>query len=496
MIYRFCKKSTIIFFAALVALFSVGSAHAQDVSDYTITKVVAPTGDWKELVGDGADVYQLLYTYTEGEDSAVEVELEMGTEGSVIFNVFTIAQAREWTSGQEVEPLGTGSPINEDTKTRLRWRSGAASDEIFFIIVRNERSEASYYELTITGNGVAYPAGIALDAAAPAPTAEEANEREVEPAADAANTEAKETETVATEPASTSGPRIVGTPTGEWLTIGPRQFDGYQVLYKFIEGEESFLYAELEMTEAGAVEFYILNDALLNDWRNGLEIEPLGRGTAIDDDELVIAWANRSAGSETFYIAVRNMRDVPTNYKLTVSGNGITFPLGNLANTAAPEAVEATVEPTAEAAQSDAASTEEGATSNDRLSVIGAPVGDWLEIAPRRVHAYQVNYHFAEAEDGSTSNVTVKLEMGEAGDVNFYILTPDRVDQYRKGEDIEPLGAGSPINEDTETKLIWTSATVGDEILYVLVENNRDVPSYYTIDISGSGITFPLGTIN
>ena len=86
--------------------------------------------------------------------------------------------------------------------------------------------------------------------------------------------------------------------------------------------------------------------------------------------------------------------------------------------------------------------------------------------------------------------------MGEAGDVNFYILTPDRVDQYRKGEDIEPLGAGSPINEDTETKLIWTSATVGDEILYVLVENNRDVPSYYTIDISGSGITFPLGTIN
>ena len=245
------------------------------------------------------------------------------------------------------------------------------------------------------------------------------------------------------------------------------------------------------MTEVGAVEFYILNDALLNDWRNGVEIDPLGSGTAIDDDELVIAWANRSAGAETFYIAVRNMRDVPTDYKLTVSGNGITFPLGNLANTASAEAVAATVEPAAAAAQSDATVTE----GNERLSVIGAPVGDWLEIAPRRVHGYQVNYHFAEAEDGSTSNVTVKLEMGEAEDVNFFILTPDLVNEYRNGEDIEPLGTGSPINEDTETKLIWTSDTVGEEVLYVLVENNRDVPSYYTIDISGSGITFPLGTI-
>ena len=491
MIYRFCKKSTIIVFAALLALFSVGSAHAQDVSGRTITEVVAPTGDWKELVGDGIDVYQLLYTHTEDEDSAVEVELEMGTEGSVIFNVFTIAQAQEWTSGQEVEPMGTGSPIDEDTKTRLRWRSSAASDEIFFIIVRNERPEASYYELTITGNGVAYPAGIALDAAAPAPTAAEATEAEAAPTADAANTAATVTESVATEPASTSGPRIVGTPTGEWLTIGPRQFDGYQVLYQFSEGEESFLYAELEMTEVGAVEFYILNDALLNDWRNGVEIDPLGSGTAIDDDELVIAWANRSAGAETFYIAVRNMRDVPTDYKLTVSGNGITFPLGNLANTASAEAVASTVEPAAAAAQSDATVTE----GNERLSVIGAPVGDWLEIAPRLVHGYQVNYHFAEAEDGSTSNVTVKLEMGEAEDVNFFILTPDLVNEYRNGEDIEPLGTGSPINEDTETKLIWTSDTVGEEVLYVLVENNRDVPSYYTIDISGSGITFPLGTI-
>lgn len=487
--YRFCKKSTIIFFAALLALFSVGSANAQDVSGRTITEVVAPTGDWKELVGDGIDVYQLLYTYTEDEDSFVEVELEMGTEGSVIFNVFTIAQAQEWTSGQEVEPMGTGSPIDEDTETRLRWRSSTESDEIFFIIVRNERPEASYYELTITGNGVAYPAGIALDAA-PAPAVEEATETDTAPAADEAVAE-----TAATQTASTSGPRIVGTPTGEWLTIGPRQFDGYQVLYQFSEDEESFLYAELEMTEAGAVEFYILNDALLNDWRNGVDIEPLGVGTAIDDDELVVAWANRSAGSETFYIAVRNMGDVPTDYKLTVSGNGITFPLGNLANTASAEAVEATVEPAAEAAQGDAAGTEEGTTVDERLSVIGAPVGDWLEIAPRRVHGYQVNYHFAQAEDGSSSNVTVKLEMGEEGDVDFFILTPDRVNEYRNGEDIEPLGVGSPINEDTETKLIWTSDTVGDEVLYVLVENNRDVPSYYTIDISGSGITFPLGTI-
>lgn len=487
MIYRFCKKSTIIFFAALLAVFSVGSASAQDVSGRTVTQVVAPTGDWKELVGDGIDVYQLIYNYTADEDSFVEVELEMGTEGSVKFEVYTIAQAQKWTSGEEVTPVGAGSPINEDTKTRLRWRSSTAADETFFIIVGNERPEASYYELTITGNGIAYPTGSAVGEAAPA--VEGTAETEAAPAANEAVAE------TATEPASNSGSRIVGTPTGEWMSIGPRQYDGYQILYKFTEGEESFLYAELEMTEAGAVEFYILNDPLLNDWRNGMEIEPLGRGTAIDDDKLVIAWANRSAGSETFYIAVRNMRDVPADYKLTVSGNGISFPLGNLANTASAEAVEATVEPATEAAQSDVANNDDSVANDDRVSVIGAPVGDWLEVAPRKLHGYQVNYHFAEAADGSTSNVTVKLEMGQAGDVDFFILTPDRVNEYRNGKDVEPLGAGSPINEDTKTKLIWTSDTVGDEILYVLVRNNRDVPSYYSIDIAGSGITFPLGTI-
>ena len=45
------------------------------------------------------------------------------------------------------------------------------------------------------------------------------------------------------------------------------------------------------------------------------------------------------------------------------------------------------------------------------------------------------------------------------------MLTPDRVNEYRNGEEIEPLGAGSPINEDTKTKLIWAGDTVGDEIL-------------------------------
>ncbi len=130
-------------------------------------------------------------------------------------------------------------------------------------------------------------------------------------------------------------------------------------------------------------------------------------------------------------------------------------------------------------------------------TAIITPTGDWLELQPSESHLYQFNFDYMEDDGEVLSEAQIKLEMGHEDSVSLEVYTPQEVAAWANGEDLEPVGRGAVLseftgNENHDTKLVWANRSVGSEVYYVVVENNRaDIASYYEINISGPGVSFP-----
>lgn len=130
-------------------------------------------------------------------------------------------------------------------------------------------------------------------------------------------------------------------------------------------------------------------------------------------------------------------------------------------------------------------------------TAIITPTGDWLELMPGESHLYQFNFDYMEDDGEVLSEAMVELEMGHEDSVSLEIYTPQEVANWANGDDLEPIGRGAVLseftgNENHDNRLIWANRSVGSALYYVVVENNRtDIASYYEIEISGPGVSFP-----
>ncbi len=530
MLNKLYKAVTLAAVAGLaLAAVAATPLAAQDVSGKDVQAIVQPSGDWREIKANELDVYQVNYDFTQDGDtttSDVVVELEMGEEDSVGFNVYTPEQLAQWQNGETVDPMGVGSdkPGQSDDlpKTKLIWTSSSHGNETFYIVVGNKQSDkASYYDITITGSGISYPVGTA---SAPAPAAEEEAAADADAEGDAEAAEGADEEAAADEEADADADADVmetakgqlyeiGTPIGTWKSLGPRQGDWYQIDYKYLESDGqtvSEAYVELEMDVCDAISFSVYTPDEVQQWIDGEKPTPVGEGTptaensdfSATNDNCRLTWDNTSTASETFYIVVKNESNAAADYLLTITGNGVSFPMGaHEVQSAAAEEPAADEDAETETADADAETEEavdEEVAEEDAAPASGLlPVGEWDELAPRQKAWYQVNYHFIPADDAGSSDLYVQLDMGEENTVGFKVYTPDELAQWQNGEDYEPIGQGTqPADFNDEwgqTRLSWESTAEADQIFYIVVSNLVDVPSYFDLTVEGQGLTFPMG---
>jgi hypothetical protein len=134
---------------------------------------VAPTGEWQPLGAGESHWYAFQY---QGDDSQIQVHLEVVPPGSTTFVVWTPEQIRRWGQGEYVEPIGRGSP-DPYAEGRLVWSGSFTTAGTHYVVVQGagSPSSSSFYLLEISGEGVSFPepAGTAM----PSPTAQPSRPR-------------------------------------------------------------------------------------------------------------------------------------------------------------------------------------------------------------------------------------------------------------------------------------------------------------------------------
>jgi hypothetical protein len=120
----------------------------------------------------------------------------------------------------------------------------------------------------------------------------------------------------------------------------------------------------------------------------------------------------------------------------------------------------------------------------------GAPSGMWTKIGVDEEHWYR--FHDEGEED---EECHVSMKMVPNGKVAFEVWTEDNLQDWADEEEFDAVGAGSRScgceAEDELGRFNWCGSFVQAGDYWVVVTNDNDDVSYYTLDITGKHVTFP-----
>jgi hypothetical protein len=122
-----------------------------------------PNSDWTAIAPGESRYYSFRYDYDDGDltPSQALVELEMGTENTVEFEIWTGEQVRLWSNGTDFDAVGMGNLKSDFTgnkfhDTKLIWAGSGTASEDFTIVVKNTTDVPAYYSLNVSGEDVTY----------------------------------------------------------------------------------------------------------------------------------------------------------------------------------------------------------------------------------------------------------------------------------------------------------------------------------------------------
>lgn len=166
MFTKFSKFVSGTMVAALIATFGAGSAWAQDTAtasdaaltpDAGLTRIEPGTWQWYtfrsqvpvDVEDDDEDVV------TDPEDATINIALQTQT-GVVSFEVWSAEDLNNWRNDVDFDATGVGTENEFITNDPLFWEGSFTTNDTYYLVVKNNGSEAATYTLDITGN-VTFP---------------------------------------------------------------------------------------------------------------------------------------------------------------------------------------------------------------------------------------------------------------------------------------------------------------------------------------------------
>lgn len=110
-----------------------------------------------------------------------------------------------------------------------------------------------------------------------------------------------------------------------------------------------------------------------------------------------------------------------------------------------------------------------------------SPFEQWMGMKGGHSHWEAFQY------EGDDTNVEITLDAEPDEGATFSVWTAEQVRLYGLGEDVEPVGRGTP-NEYAEGDLAWSGRFVQPGTYYVLVEHRGEAPSYCKLTLQGKDV--------
>jgi hypothetical protein len=298
-----------------------------------------------------------------------------------------------------------------------------------------------------------------------------------------------------------SGPdTATAPPTGSvTATVGSRAW------YKFdYTGDGSEILIRMAISPSLSAGFGVWTQDNVRAWAAGGAENPVGRGSVNNALGGDLVWAGNFTIAGTYYVVVDQMGPNASSYTLSITGKSVSLPAATpmmtavatgtsatapttaaptgaataMATSVATMAATAVAQPTGVATPVSTAVVAGGNGPSDALSIRGTstmvPVGGrtW----------YSFNY------TGDRSEILVRMSVSPSLSAGFMVLTSDGVKAWQSNGTFSPIGRGS-VNNALGGDLVWAGNFTIPGTYYVVVEQSGTNIGYYTLQISGTGVS-------
>lgn len=234
--------------------------------------------------------------------------------------------------------------------------------------------------------------------------------------------------------------------------------------------------------------FMILTPDQVRQWLRGEALNPVGAGTkdALFPNEST--WTGSFVQSGTYCILVKSAGHGLSNYKLTISGQGLTFPSANAGPVPGPNDCLHNIRPPL-AAQAITPTVAVPSNSSPEQPLL--PVGRTVTIARGERQWYTFR------DEGDDASIQVIADATPDHCLTFQIWTPEQLQRWQHKESFIPVGQGTP-NTFLKADLFWTGSFVKSGLYYVVVERDRSTPGdcAYKLWVTGHDVSLPLPAPN
>lgn len=201
-------------------------------------------------------------------------------------------------------------------------------------------------------------------------------------------------------------------------------------------------------------------------------------------------WTGSFVQSGTYYVLVQSSGQGPSNYQITISGSGVSFPVLSFAHPLPSSTDLANHYPTGNRLPPPTPTPTPAIPNlgiNSSAENPLPPIGKFSAIAPREVHWY------AFRDEGDASTIQIRADAMPNTCLAFAVWTPDQLKLWQRGEEVTPVGQGT-VNTTLKSDLYWTGSFVKSGIYYVIVRRNPAVSGEctYKLTVLGDDVSLVL----
>jgi hypothetical protein len=301
---------------------------------------LAPSPDWQHLNVGQSRWYAFSSAGKDknGDPSHVLITLFAQPDGSAGFNVWTKERLAEHAVAdnpdKDAPPIGEGtklqfsSPDNPNTKYgfngALIWAGGINEAGTYFVEVYQTGTQASDYQLSITGDALSFPGSVTTTTSQPG--------QATIPAMQAA---------AAGVPSGGTGPNNALAPSGNWqhLNVGQRRWYAFYSAGEDKNGDPSHVLVTLFAQPDGSAGFNVWTVERLAEHavadNPDKDAPPIGEGTKLvlkggDDPRFgfngALIWAGGLNEAGKYLVEVYQTGSQASDYQLSIAGDAVSFP--------------------------------------------------------------------------------------------------------------------------------------------------------------------------
>lgn len=291
-------------------------------------------------------------------------------------------------------------------------------------------------------------------------------------------------------------------PTDSWVALK----NGEQQWYAFREeGDGTPIVVRMTVLPAQGATFRVLTAEGVSAWERGGDLQPIGAGSVLDLFPNDYYWTGSFVQSGTYYVLIESQGRGQSNYKLSIMGKGISFPLLSFAQLRTAESIprngypigssltvtpqlilQLTPQPTVQftpAAAPTVLADQPSSSPENPLPPIGKPES----IAPGETHWYGFR------DEGDESTIQVSADAIPDDCLAFELWTPEQLRLWQLGSAFIPVGQGTA-NPSLNADLFWAGGFVKSGIYYVVVKRDPSVSGTcsYKLQVTGDDVSLLL----